>query len=479
MSRTSSGGQGLSGKGLYIAIAAWLILVLVGGLCTWYGWLGPAGRQDSGGDGSASKGGPTAEPSAASETAGSGDEEQVGGEPTSVVEASPTSSEVSGAEPTVEQNTPTEGDDATPPASAEEAFGYGIAMNGVGGGDPAYWMGLVDSLGLGWIKQQIKWADWEGTPGEMDWSGFDAVVNEANERGLKVMFSVVDAPEWSRSYTDQNTEGAPPDNLELVADFMGRLVDRYKGRIHAIEVWNEQNLDREWDTAEGVDAERYVEMLRLSYQAIKSRDPSIIVISGALSPTGVNCNGSWPECTPDGRPIIVDDFVYFDQMISHGFLDYCDCVGAHHNGINVPPTADCDGTFQDPTAQARGYWENPNHSWCFKTTLEGYHERIQAVGSDKPLCVTEFGWPSAEGFGGYPVDMEYALDNTLEEQAEWDVQAFKLMREWGYVRLAFLWNLNYSQLGSGPEDPNAPWALIKLNGAPRPALDAIREMEKP
>jgi hypothetical protein len=370
-------------------------------------------------------------------------------------------------------STPTSGAEGAPSAG-DEAFGYGIAVSGVGGGDPAYWMGQVDRLGLGWVKQQIKWKDWESTPGEMDWSGFDAVVEAANRRGLKVMFSVVDAPEWSRSYTDQNTEGAPPDNLQVVADFTGRLVDRYNGRIHAIEVWNEQNLDREWDTAEGVNPERYVEMLRLSYEAIKSRDPNIIVISGALSPTA----GRQTDPNDPDRVIWMDDFDYFDRMIELGALSYCDCVGAHHNGINLPPDVAWDEGYNDPTAQFRGPFDNPHHSWSFKSTLWGYHERIQAAGDDTPLCVTEFGWASAEGFDDHPPGFEFALDNTLQEQAEWDVQAFRLMREWGFVRLAFLWNLNYSQLGWGPEDPNAPYAIIDFEGAPRPAFEALQEMEK-
>ncbi|MBE9471527.1 MAG: hypothetical protein IMY75_05425, partial [Chloroflexi bacterium] len=41
MSGFSSGNRGLSGKRLYVAIAVWFILVLVGGFCTWYGWFGP------------------------------------------------------------------------------------------------------------------------------------------------------------------------------------------------------------------------------------------------------------------------------------------------------------------------------------------------------------------------------------------------------------------------------------------------------
>ncbi|MEA3377223.1 MAG: cellulase family glycosylhydrolase [Chloroflexota bacterium] len=459
MSDSSSGGYGLGGRGLYIAIAAWLILVLAGGLCTWYGWLRP-GRQTP-----APESGSTAAPTTSSE----------GGEGDPTASPPPATADPSAADPTAVPGTPASGEGPEAPSPDDEAFGYGIAVSGVGGGDLGYWMGQVQSLGLGWVKQQMKWKDWEGTPGEMDWSGFDALIDEANRRGLKVMLSVVDAPEWSRSYTDQNTEGAPPDNLELVADFMGRLVDRYQGRIHAIEVWNEQNLDREWDTAGGVDAEQYVQMLRLSYEAIKSRDPDIIVISGALSPTG----GRQTDPNDPDRVIWMDDFDYLDRMIESGALDYCDCVGAHHNGINMPPDVAWDDGYDDPTAQFRGPFDNPHHSWSFKSTLWGYHERIQAAGSDMPLCVTEFGWASAEGFDGHPPGFEFALDNTLEEQARWNVQAFQLMREWGFVRMAFLWNLNYSQLGWGPQDPNAPYALIDFDGAPRPAFEAIRKMEKP
>jgi len=437
----SSGSRGLSGKGLYIAIAAWLILVIVGGFCTWYGWFGP----------------------------GSGSSQQV-------TEATPTAEAVPPtAAPTAALPTPTTAPVLPTVAQAQEVFGYGIAINGTGGGDVDYMMGQVTNLGLGWVKQQVRWGFFEGNPGEMDWSGYDRVVDAANQRGVKVLLSVVDAPRWSRTYVDGNPEVAPPDDLTLLADFMGRMVDRYRGRIHAIEVWNEQNLDREWDTEEGVNPERYVEMLRLAYQAIKSRDPNIIVLSGALSPVGATAT----DPSNPARIIYMDDFDYFDRMVAAGFLNYCDCVGAHHNGINMPPNVAWDEGYNDPSAQFRGPFDNPDHSWSFKSTLGGYHDRVVAAGSDKPLCVTEFGWASAEGFDGYPPGFEFALDNSLEEQAQWDVEAFQLMRQWGFVRLAVLWNLNYSQLGFGPEDPNAPYALIDFQGIARPSFGAIGAMPKP
>jgi hypothetical protein len=451
---------GMSGKRLYIAVAAWLVLVLVGGFCTWYGWFGPSSES---------------EPPAADVPA-----TEAGAALSEVPQAAPTQEGAApAAAPTVPATAvqPASTTDTTLPTvpSAEEVFGYGIAVNGTGGGDIDYWMGQVENLGLGWAKQQVRWGYFEGNPGQMDWSGYDSVVDGANRRGIKVMLSVVEAPHWSRTYFDENVEGAPPDDLTLFADFLGRMVDRYQGRIHAIEVWNEQNLDREWDTAEGVSAERYVEMLRLAYQAIKSRDPNIIVISGALSPVGATAT----DPTNPARVVYMDDFAYFDRMVAAGFLNYCDCVGAHHNGINMPPNVAWDEGFNDPAAQFRGPFDNPDHSWSFKSTLWGYHDRIAAAGSNKPLCVTEFGWASAEGFDGYPPGFEFALDNTLAEQAQWDVEAFQLMRQWGFVRLAFLWNLNYSQLGWGPEDPNAPYALIDFQGAGRPSFEAISKMEKP
>jgi polysaccharide biosynthesis protein PslG len=362
---------------------------------------------------------------------------------------------------------------ALPPLPWGE-FGYGIAAHAIH--MPSYTMGQIkDHLGLSWVKQQVRWDHFSLAPGQMDWSGYDGVVYFAEEKGLKVMMSVVGSPDWSRSYFDDDPQAAPPDDLSLFVSFLAEMVDRYKGKIHAIEVWNEQNLDREWDTAEGVKAERYVEMLRLSYQAIKSRDPNIIVISGALSPTGVTAT----DPQNPSRFTVVDDFVYFEQMINAGFLNYCDCVGAHHNGYNLPPNVAFDDGYDDPMAIFRGPFDSPHPSWSFKSTLWGYHEMIKAEGRNTPLCITEFGWATSEGFDGVPPGFEFAQDNTLEEQMQWNMEAFQLLREWGFVHLAFLWNLDYSYKGGlGATDPNSPYSILDLTGAARPAFEALGGMPK-
>ncbi len=441
--------RGLSGRSLYVAAAAWFVIVIVALACA----LGVI-RIPGGNGNAASPEDVDAQPS-----------------PTATVPVVPTTEDGFITLPTP---TPEGVDTSSFPALPWE-FGYGIAAHGIS--MPYYTMDQVKGhLGMTWVKQQVRWDHFSTEPGHMDWSGYDVMVDAASERGLKVMMSVVGSPSWSRTYFDENPEAAPPDDVARYAQFLGELVDRYKGRVHAIEVWNEQNLDREWDTAQGVSAEAYVELLRLSYQAIKSRDPSIVVISGALSPTG---GVATDPANPD-RVIFMDDFLYLEQMIAAGFLDYADCVGVHHNGINVPPNVAWDEGYNDPAATFRGPFDgDPHHSWFFKSTLWGYHDMIQEAGYGTPLCVTEFGWATSEGFDGFPPGFEFAQDNTLEEQARWNVEAFQLMREWGFVHLAFLWNLDYSYKGGlGAADPNAPYSILDLSGAPRPAYDAVGQMPK-
>ena len=356
-------------------------------------------------------------------------------------------------------------------------FGYGVQVNGLVG-DPKLAADLADRIHARWIKQQLQWGVYEHDQGNMDWSGFDAIINAAHDRGLRVMLSIVTAPQWTHpnlppsappGENDPNSIKGPPDDPNAYANFVGQVVDRYKGKIQAIEVWNEQNLVREWRTTpQTLDAKRYVALLSAAYKAIKARDPNIIVISGALSPTGV-----------DDGVNATDDFRYLQQMIDAGLLDSVDCVGAHHNGYNIGPdvgAADSQSLPKAATAIFRGPFSGnpPHHSWFFKDTLQGY---ASILNGRKQLCVTEFGWASSQGYDGYPPNFEFAQDNTVQEQGDYIVEAYKLMQQWGFVKMAFLWNLDYGNKGNkelGPRDDPVPYSLIALDGSKRASWDTIR-----
>ena len=88
---------------------------------------------------------------------------------------------------------------------------------------------------------------------------------------------------------------------------VAKVAERYRGRVQAIEVWNEQNL---WYEAGGVgriNAANYVQLLQLSYRAIKAVNPEMIVVSGALTPAG------------NVGEYAIDDVEYLQQMYANGY----------------------------------------------------------------------------------------------------------------------------------------------------------------
>ena len=328
---------------------------------------------------------------------------------------------------------------------------------------------VANDLGLNWVKQQVRWEIMEPEEGNIDWSILDLVVPSAQKHGLKLMLSVVTTPDWAREAGVNLEQHGPPADPQDYADFVAAILNRYPGQIHAVEVWNEQNIDREWTSNNGVRAEDYVELLRVTHDTIKSIDPGVIVISGALSPTGF-----FGGCTQEG----CDDQPYLEELLDAGLLNYADCVGAHHNGYNISPSVTWDNVPEDPSAEFRGPFENPHPSWSFRSTLQGYATRIARAGGTTKLCVTEFGWASSENLGGTPPGFGFAADNTLEEQADFLIEALNNMQEWDTVWLAFIWNFNYGpQAGYNPENDNVPYSLIGPDFNFRPAYDAIREWQ--
>jgi len=349
---------------------------------------------------------------------------------------------------------------ATPAPLLINAFGYGLQahMIGVGHDDTVK---AVKDLGFRWLKQQIEWKQFERTKGKYKWAELDRMVDTCEQNGIYLLLSVVKAPDWARGPNpDISVEGPPADPQDLAA-FLRAVAARYKGRVHAYEIWNEQNLHYEWGN-ETIDAVRYVDLLATAYQAIKAADPQALVISGALTPTG-----------GDGGARALEDATYLRQMYQAGLKNYCDGVGAHPSGYNIPPDADW-RTYQDPTARFRGLWDTPHYSWSFSGVLETYRQiMVESNDGDKLLWVTEFGWAVDPN---PPASREYAADNTLDEQRDWTVKAYQMGKAWGWVGPMFLWNLNFRQIVPGSEQ--GMWSIVEYDGSPLPVYTALRDMAK-
>jgi len=306
-------------------------------------------------------------------------------------------------------------------------------------------------LGLGWTKLQVRWGEedyYDDCTGgsDFDWNHTNEVINYAGDQGERVLFSIVTSPPCTHPWTGDTH--APPDDPNAMAEFAGELASHYAGRGIAIEIWNEQNIDREWlSNPQSLDAKRYTAMLAAAYNKIKAIDPNIIVVSGALAPTGCN-NGV--NC--------MDDFQYLQQMKAAGADKYMDCVGTHVNALRVPPDAALGGQYDN-------LFNPPHHSWYFKDTVQGYQSIM-----GRQACITEFGVASEQNVG-HVAGFEWAKDNTEGNQADWVTQGMKLARDWG-ARMVILWNLDYGWL-SGVND-NALYSFFTPNGFKRPVYGAVK-----
>jgi uncharacterized protein YgiM (DUF1202 family) len=332
-----------------------------------------------------------------------------------------------------------------PPPSGAGFFGYGIQVN-AWQGDVGGSVGMVRDIGFNWAKQQVRWEFVENAPGAVNWNEMDQIVDAMSNNGVNLLFSIVTAPQWTRP--DKPGTGGPPNDFGLYANFVGAVAGRYCGRLQAIEVWNEQNLQREWEGFP-LDPGLYMDLLRRAYGSIKAACPSIIVVSGATTPTG-------------NSPVAVDDIDYLRGMYNNGLAAYSDAIGVHPSGYGQPPSV----TFQDWQNGAYNAPSHVNHrSFYFRSTMEESRNVMVQYGDvNKRLWPTEFGWASSQSpHPGY----EYSAYNSAQQQAQYTVEAYTMMRNWGWVGVPFLWNLNYTY------GEMAQWSIIG-----KPAYDALKGMPK-
>lgn len=313
---------------------------------------------------------------------------------------------------------------------------------------------LAANLGVGWIKQQVDWNSIEYARGLYRWSELDQLVAEAQKRGLKILFSVARGPGFSRP--EPVEEDGPPGDFAIFRDFMHALSTRYKGRVAAYELWNEPNLKREWRGHE-LSAAKFVELVKLGAAGVREGDPDAILISGAPAVTGID----------DGVEAI-DDRRFLHEMIAAGVGELVDAIGVHPYGAANPP----DERAADAAHLRSSYNNHP--SFFFLDTLEDYHALLGAAHIDKPLWVTEFGWPSIENFGTVnTMGWEYARDVTEADQAAYLLRAIALRRDRAWVGPLIIWNLNIAPL-LGAERSESAYGLLRPDGSERPAYQQLR-----
>jgi hypothetical protein len=275
----------------------------------------------------------------------------------------------------------------------------------------------MQSAGMTWMKVQVRYG---GDPG-----GAIAAVQQAHASGFRVLVGTVGSPQ----------ELAAGGNAYITnyANWLGAIA---AGGADAIEVWNEPNLDREWPNGQ-LSGESYTNMLRAAYTAIKASNGSTIVISAAPAPTGAEA--AYPGA-------VLNDDNFLRQMVAAGGLNYLDCVGVHYNEGIVGPLE----TSGDPRG---GYYTR-----YLPTTVQVYRSII----AGKPLCFTELGYLTPEGYPPLPDYFSWGQGTTVAEQSAWLAQAAAFLSQQSDVRLMIVWNIDFTAYAG---DPQGGYAIVRPGGS--------------
>lgn len=227
---------------------------------------------------------------------------------------------------------------------------------------------LMKNAGFQWVKQWFAWNDIEAAGrGQYDWSIPDRIVQQAEDHGLNLIVRVDREPAWA---------GPPPQNNAAFQEFLAALATRYKGRIDAIQIWNEPNLAREWGN-KPPNAAEYAQMLRDSYRTIKAIDPNMTVVTAGMAPTGTCCDIAVP-----------DDQFYRDMYAAMGGNSdgYFDMLGVHGAGFAAPPEVSPDETAANEDLYGG------ERFFAFRRIEDIRQIMVENGDADKRVVVLEFGW---------------------------------------------------------------------------------------
>jgi polysaccharide biosynthesis protein PslG len=324
----------------------------------------------------------------------------------------------------------------------------------------------LQALGVGWVKVQVSWKLYQPYPdayAEDRLAELDTLVEATVNNNIQVLLSVSKAPEWSRPTTELD---GPPTDYALYRDFMAFLGNRYQGRVAAYELWNEPNLQREWNGAP-LSAADLTRLIAAGAEGLRQSDPEAQIISAAPATTGIN----------DGITAI-DDRVYLRSMLEAGIGDVVDGIGVHPYGWANPP----DSSYAAPDSSVPTHNNHP--SFFFKDTLSDYKGLLAEFDVQDQLWVSEFGWGSFDQItddDGDPTQpppgVEFMNDVNEWEQAVYLLRALEMGQEDSSVGPMIIWNLNFGPL-LGHEYSETGYSILRPDGSRRPAYRSLEHAKK-
>ncbi|MFN2108794.1 MAG: hypothetical protein ACK2UI_03970, partial [Anaerolineae bacterium] len=318
---------------------------------------------------------------------------------------------------------------------------------------------MIADAGFHWIRQSFPWYDIEihgkgdfedrrHEPYRSAWDKYDNIVELTEQYGLAIIARLEAPPEWSRH--DGAARGAfgPPDDVTDYVDYVGAVVERYRGRIRFYQIWNEPNIYPEWGN-QPVDPEAYTELLCLAYARIKAIDPQAVVISGAMAPTAEL--GTWNPAY-EGNNLM--DVVFLQRMYDAGASACFDVMAVNDYMLWSGPTDHRMRPTQGQVNFSRPLWVRD----------------VMVANGDahKPIWISEMNSNAApEG-----IEARYGRV-TLEQQARYAPLAYeRIQREWPWVGVTTVWFFKRAS-DSERDQPFYYFRMVEPDFTPLPIYESL------
>lgn len=317
------------------------------------------------------------------------------------------------------------------------------------------------------VRQAFSWCElettgrgvyWDAVNNKPSWQKYDQIVDILTANGIAITARLDNAPTWSRpgqtNTPNSKCQKGPPTDLSAYTDFVRTFTAHYRGRIAAVQIWNEPNLSEEWGG--GLNVIQYTDMLKRAYRAAKQGDPHVLVVSAAMAPT---------KATP---PVGISDLTFYEQMYQAGAKGSFDVLAVNVYGLGEPP--------DDRRL-------SPDRFNVSRPIL--VHDIMTRYGdTTTPIWATEFGYNSLpKGWNGEPSIWGPNVDE--QTQARYLVGGLTRMKEeWPWMGEIFIWGFRWAErpgtfgypVGGpyGVPKPEPYFALVNYDFTPRPAWNAVR-----
>ena len=274
------------------------------------------------------------------------------------------------------------------------------------------------------------------------------MVKIANEYKIQSLAILGYAPTWASEIGCIAGQHCSPANTQAFSRFASQAATRYKGKVKNWEIWNEQNSQSFWSPRPSV--EKYSELLKASYAAIKLVDPTNTVIVGGLSPVEGNSN-------------TIEPVAFITSLYMLNTQNSFDAIALHPYGY--------------PLSSAS------TQPWSYWFQMYKVYDVMNRYGdASKKIWITEYGAPT--GGSGYAHDITaFNIFNYGKDYMSQDAQSIMMtdliaeiskIRTW--VGPVFWYSL--IDTNSNSSDPEGHFGLIKSDTTYKTAYYTLLNTEK-